>query len=101
MSKRLEKLWSDECGESCSDEFLEFDRVKEKLSNRPDLHAFILLDKLCPGNDDIISASSHDEFYFSIEPYDLCEAATDEQLIDLHRCGVRYDSDNDCLCMFS
>lgn len=25
----------------------------------------------------------------------------DEQLIDLHRCGVRYDSDNDCLCMFS
>lgn len=83
------------------DDFLEFDKVKEKLSTRPDLHAFILLDKLVPGTHDLISCSEHDEYYLSIEPDELRKVATKDQLRDLHRCGIRHDESNDSLCVFS
>ena len=85
------------------DDFLEFEKVKDKLSNRPDLHAFILLDKLVPGKKgmDLISASEHDEYYLSIEPEKLAKVATKDQLRDLHRCGIRHDPSNDSLCVFS
>lgn len=82
-------------------EFLKFDLVENKLSKRPDLHAFILLDSLVPGQNDLISCAEHDEFFLSIDPDTLDEAATDEQLRELVRCGVRYDAHLDCLCMFA
>lgn len=83
------------------DDFLKFEKVKEKLSKRPDLHAFILLDKLVPGKNDLISAAEHDEYYLSIEPDELRKAATKDQLRDLHRCGIRHDEGNDSLCVFA
>lgn len=83
------------------DDFLKFEDVKEKLSNRPDLHAFILLDKLVPGKNDLISAAEHDEYYLSINPEELAKVATKDQLRDLHRCGIRHDDSNDSLCMFA
>lgn len=83
------------------DDFLQFEKVKEKLSQRPDLHAFILLDKLVPGKTDLISASEHDEYYLSIAPDELAKVATKEQLRDLHRCGIRHDESNDSLCVFA
>lgn len=83
------------------EDFLKFDAIKEKLSTRPDLHAFILLDKLVPGTRDLISAAEHDEYYLSIEPDELLKVATKDQLRDLHRCGVRYDGANDSLCLFA
>lgn len=82
------------------DEFLKFDRVKEKLSQCPDLHAFIMLDKLVPGKADIVASAEHDEIYLSIEPGELLKVATKDQLLDLHRCGVRHDKSYDSLCMF-
>ncbi len=81
------------------EEFLKFERIKNKLSSRPDLHAFMLLDSLIPGYRDMVGAAEHDETFLSIEPDELAEVATDEQIIDLIRCGVRYDHD-DGLCMF-
>lgn len=83
------------------DEYMEFKRIENPLSSRPDLCAFILLDKLCPGNNDIISASEHDEFYLSIDVEELAKVATKEDILTLNRCGVRYDSGYDCLCMFA
>lgn len=83
------------------DEFLKFDRVENKLSQRPDLHAFLLLDKLVPGVHDMVSAAEHDEFYLEVSPAELLKVATKEQLRDLHRCGVRYDDSYDSLCMFA
>lgn len=38
-------------------EYLKFDRVEPKLSRRPDLHAFLLLDRLVPGIRDIIGCA--------------------------------------------
>lgn len=81
-------------------EFLKFDRVDNKLSNRPDLHAFMLIDSLVPGNTDMISASEHDEICLEVSPKELVEVATEEQIIDLVRCGIRYDDEYDSLCMF-
>lgn len=80
-------------------EFLKFDRVSEKLNRRPDLHAFLLLDRLVPGDCDMVSAADHDEIFLEVSPESLAAVATDEQLIDLIRCGVRID--NDGLCMFA
>lgn len=87
--------------EKHNDEFCKFENVQNKLSNRPDLHAFILLDKLIPGNSDIISASEHDEFYLDIDVKDLEKVITDGQVLDLVRCGIRYDTSYDCLSMFA
>jgi hypothetical protein len=75
--------------EGKDEEFIRFERVEHKLSNRPDIHAFLLLDQLCPGTRDMVSAAEHDEIYLDVDVKELLERATDEQLIDLHRCGVR------------
>lgn len=82
------------------DEYLEFEKIENKFSNRPDLHAFILLDKIIPGDSDIVSYSEHDEFYLSIDTDELAKFATEEQIVDLIRCGVQYNDSEDCLYMF-
>jgi hypothetical protein len=85
-----------------NDEFLKFSRVKERRSNCADLHAFLLLDSLCPDDRcrDIVCGAEHDEIFLRPEPEELAAVATREILIDLIRCGVRYSSD--CgLCMFA
>lgn len=71
-------------------DYMRFDRVNHKLSQRADLHAFLLLDKLQPGHDNIVACSVHDEISLSIDVEDLNEVITDEQVLDLIRCGVRY-----------
>lgn len=83
-----------------SGEYLKFDRVKNRTSGRPDLHAFNLLDLLIPGVTDIVSAAEHDKIWLDIEPKTLSAAATEDQIIELIRCGVRYDKYVDRLTMY-
>jgi hypothetical protein len=84
------------------DEYLEFEHIENKLSSRPDLHAFLLLDKLQPApGRDIISASEHDEFYLSIDCRELEKVITQDQVLELYRCGVMYSDDCETLSMFS
>ncbi len=84
-------------------EYLKFDRVENKLSQRPDVHAFIMLDQMFPETKprDLISGANHDEFYLRIDADDLFEKATKEQLIDLHRCGLLYNAEEDYLYFFA
>lgn len=86
-------------------EFLKFDRIEVKVSNRPDLHAFILLDLLVPGTEDIVSGFGHfddiDEIYISVDINELAKFVKEEHIIELIRCGVRYNEEHDCLCMFT
>ncbi len=91
----LEQFW-----EANHDEFLEFERVENKRSKRPDLHAFLLLDEIVPGNRDLVSSAEHDEIWLDVRLEPLLEAATLQQLIDLHRCGIRCDAESESLCMF-
>lgn len=82
-----------------NDEYLKFDRVQHKLSTRPDIHAFLLIDSLVPGNTDMICSADHDEIYLDVSTSELMRAATEQQLIDLHRCGVRCGRNG--VCMFA
>ena len=81
-------------------EYGKFDRVEPKLSKRPDLHAFLLLDLLCPGTDDIVGCGEHDEIWLNIDLEHLAQVVTKEQILDLVRCGVRFDQSVDSLAMF-
>ena len=82
-------------------EFLRFDLVGRTGTTRPDLAAFILLDQLCPATGDIVSGASHDEIYLNIEVDQLANVITEEQVIELIRCGVRYDDQTESLCKFT
>jgi len=84
-----------------TDEYCSFEKVETKRSGRADLHAFMLLDTLVPGTQDMIAGSEHDEFYLDVSLEELAAVATPEQLLELIRCGIRYDSEYNCLAMFS
>lgn len=99
--KKLEKLLnSDDENEDFQDEFLEFEKIENKRSQRPDIHAFLLLDSLCPGDCDMVSGADHDIIFLDVEIEDLAKVITEEQAIELVRCGVMYSDEYDCLSMF-
>ena len=88
--------------EKFDDEYLEFGRVVSPLHARPDISAFLLIDKLVPrAGKDIISAAEHDEFFIDCDCDELAKAATEEDILTLVRCGVRYDDGCECLAMFA
>jgi hypothetical protein len=77
------------------DEHLEFKNIKpeRRLHRRPDLNAFLLLDKLVPGDRDMVQVAEHDEFWVEVRPKQVAAVATEEDILDLMRCGIMYDSD--------
>ena len=81
-------------------ELLKFDHVENKLSTRPDLCAFLLLDKLVPGTKDMIPCAEHDEIWLAVDIDALGAVATEADVLTLVRCGVRYDRSTDSLAMF-
>jgi hypothetical protein len=87
--------------EKYNKEYLKFDQITDPRSKRPDLHAFLLLDELVPGTSDMISDSAHDEFFLEVSPDELAKVATEDQIRDLIRCGVRYSTEYNCLAMFA
>ena len=86
--------------EAANGEYLKFERVTERLSNRPDMHALMTLEKLFHDNKDLIAGAIHDEYYLSVRPWELATLATQELINDLHRCGLRY-SEEAGLCFFA
>jgi hypothetical protein len=84
--------------EQFNEDYLKFDRVVNKRSQRRDLHAFMLLDELFLSEDKIVSAKGDYEIYLSISEEQI-ETLTDGQILELVRCGVMYSS-YDCLEMF-
>lgn len=77
-----------------------FDLVENKLSGRPDIHAFLLLDSLVPGTRDMVAGGEHDIIYLDVEPCQLATVVSEEQVCELRRCGVFIDSNTDSLAMF-
>lgn len=84
-----------------SDEYIKFERITNKRSQRPDLHALLVIDGLCPGDRDIISAAEHDEFWLSVSVNDFAAVATEDLVIELTRCGLRYDNYCEALGFFT
>jgi hypothetical protein len=86
--------------EAAEDEYIQFDRIENPRHPRPDIAAFLLLSELAPGSDDMVLAAEHDEIYLVTDCEALAEVITQEQVVELARCGVRYDEQYDCLAMF-
>lgn len=93
MNQQLKDLFEKNIDEHCK-----FENLKNPRSQRPDLHAFLLLDELQPSNRDIIVCAEHDEIYLDIDLETL--VITEDQVIELLQCGVTYDGYNDSLHMF-
>lgn len=88
--------------EKHNDDYNKFDRVVNPLYHRPDVSAFLLLDKLVPARPghDMVVYAGHDEIWLDVDTEELAKVATSEDILTLTRCGVRYDSSNDSLAMF-
>lgn len=82
-------------------EYLKFDRIEKPRHARRDLSAFLLLAELVPGTKPIVACAEHDEFHLETDCDALARAASQEQIVELVRCGVRYSGEYDCLSMFS
>ena len=91
--------------EKHDDKFLTFYASGGPFSSRRDLTAFKLLDALCPAtggdNKDIVSCSNCDEIVLNIDVEELANAINEEQVIELIRCGVRYNYQTESLYMFT
>jgi len=92
---KLEELFE----QYSDDEFLKFGRIENKLHRRADMHAFLLLDKLVSSDRGIVGDAEHDKIYLDVNPEDVVEIITVEQVIELIRCGVYLE--DDCFCMFT
>ena len=87
--------------EKFEDDYGRFDDIENKMSMRPDLHAFILFDQLAPAKGDIISASEHDEFFLNVDVEEFKKHATPEIVRDLRRCGVMWSGEYESFSMFA
>lgn len=87
--------------EKFGDEYIHFERIENPRHPRPDVCAFLMLHDLVPGTGDMVSASEHDEFFLGVDCEELAKVATEDIVRDLHRCGVMYSEEYDCLSMFA
>lgn len=87
--------------EKHGDKYGKFSEIGVRRSNRSDLHAFLLLDSLVPGTDDVVGASEHDIFYLGFDVAEVAKAINEDQIIELVRCGVFIESQYRSLAMFS
>lgn len=78
-----------------------FERIENQPSNRPDLCAFIYLDKILPVTTirDIVSCAEHDKIYLNFH-LDEIKKFSEEDVLYLMRCGISFDCENQCLYTF-
>lgn len=84
-------------------DYLQFDLIENPPSMYADITAFLTLEKLIPAERpgrDMISYATHDEITLGVDTDEFEKVATDEDILTLVRCGVRYCADNDCFEMF-
>jgi hypothetical protein len=81
--------------EDCNDDYLKIEELTISLqTSRPDLCAFLLLDRLCPASTDMVTSAGHDVIYLDIDIDELLAVATDEDIKNLSRCGVHYEEES-------
>lgn len=77
---------------------LKFERVQNPRHPLRDVCAMLMLYDLQPATYKMIANASHDICHFATDVDKL--DVTDEQIRDLIRCGVHWDSDVESLAMF-
>lgn len=90
--------------ERLNDQYLKFNQIdiEDRPFSRPDLCAFARIDHLVTSKDwsDIIGSAERDEICLDVDCDELAAVATEEDILYLVRCGVRYDGHLECLAMF-
>ena len=81
-------------------EYAHFERIEKKRSTKRDLHAFLLLEELVAGDREMIASAEHDLIWLGTDVEALAKVITEDQLVELVRCGVRFDGFNKTLAMF-
>jgi hypothetical protein len=89
--------------EKYSEEYLQFERVENPRHPRADLCAFLMLHDLAPQphGRNIVGRAKHDEVWLDADCDALATSATEEDVVTLIRCGVRFDSGNHAFAMFT
>lgn len=78
----------------------EFEKIDQALTGRADIYAFLLLDRLLPGTGNLVDHAEHDEIWLGIDCEALAGVASEDDILSLVRCGVRYDDGEESLKMF-
>lgn len=87
--------------EKFEDDYLTFDKLENQLYPRPDICAWMILDKLVPAKSrGMVCSAGHDEIWLDVDCEDLAKVATEQDIQNLIRCGIRYSNEYDALCMF-
>jgi hypothetical protein len=88
--------------ESHNEEFLKFERIPEaeRRHERSDLCGMLLLAERFPGTHDMVAGAEHDEIYLEAHADGDEWPLSEDDVIYLTRCGVRWDDDNNSFCMF-
>lgn len=81
------------------DDYLAFEKIEDKRHSRPDVCAMLYLHEKLGGEGDAVTAAEHDEIFLEWEEEDV-KKLNEEDVLYITRCGVRYDSDTECLAMF-
>lgn len=82
-------------------EHLQFELIENPPHHRPDICAFIIIDRLLPNpGRDMVTSAEHDQIWLDADCEKLAEVATEDDVIALLRCGVWYDSETDSLSTF-
>jgi hypothetical protein len=97
LEEAFEKIWM-------RDPMPSFNQVRNKLHPRPDMCAFLYLDRLLPPDpadgSGIVQSAEHDEIFLNVDCDALAEIATPEDILYLACCGVMYNAGYNCLSMF-
>lgn len=81
-------------------EYLAFERVENKLSAAPQIHAFVFLSNKYSGfSGDVIDGSDSNQIFLFPDLNDSLPFV-EQDIVDMRRAGVRYDDRCDCLSMF-
>lgn len=96
--------------EKYEDEFMKFERIENPRHPVRDVCGFIMLDEIAPKfyqseqykhqRENMVAWVKHDQIWLTTNTEELANKATEEQIRDLLRCGVFYDSDTESLSMF-
>jgi hypothetical protein len=80
----------------------EFEQIDNPPHPRPDVCAYILLDRLLPRpGRKMVCGSDHDIIWLDADIGQLAEVATEDDILSLVRCGVFFDTETDSLAIFT
>lgn len=90
----------EELFEKHQDEFLQYERDYSLKDKAKDVTLFNMLSDKIPPHKDLIIGAWYEEIFFDVDLDDFVTFFSEEEIVRMIRCGLRYDSERECLCMF-